>query len=107
MRSVVIRCVCFVAVLLSVIVAGRAQERPAAPASNDPRVGLKPGFRDAGQVARNMELIATLPKPEGFFDPKEPAGPPSAPEGAGRGGRGGNQTPEGAAAAGAPATPEG
>ena len=27
-----------------------------------------------------MELIATLPKPEGFFDPKEPAGVPVGPE---------------------------
>ena len=36
----------------------------------DPRVGLKAGLRDAGDAARNMELVASLPKPEGFFDPK-------------------------------------
>src|SRR5262245_5499181 len=54
-----------------------AQERPA---SNDPRVGLKGGFRDAGVASRNMELIANLPKPEGFFDPRAPAGSISAPE---------------------------
>ena len=53
---------------------GAAQERP------DPRVGLKPGLRDAGQAARNMELVASLPKPEGFYDPKQPAGEPTAPE---------------------------
>jgi hypothetical protein len=53
---------------------GTAQERP------DPRVGLKPGLRDAGQAARNMELVASLPKPEGFYDPKQPAGEPTAPE---------------------------
>src|SRR5699024_6280069 len=44
------------------------------------RVGLKPGLRDAGVAARNMELTATLPRPDGFFDPKKPAGDPSGPE---------------------------
>jgi hypothetical protein len=49
-----------------------AQEaRPAAP---DPRVDLKPGFADAGIAIRNLELMTTLPKPAGFFDPNEPAG---------------------------------
>jgi hypothetical protein len=57
---------------------GRAQERPAA--SSDPRVGLKAGVRDAGVALRNMELVATLPRPEGFFDPKAPAGTPTGPE---------------------------
>ena len=37
--------------------------------SADPRVGLKPGVRNAGVAARNMELVASLPKPRGFFDP--------------------------------------
>ena len=78
-------------------VAAGAQERSA----NDPRIGLKPGFRDAGQAARNMEIVATLPKPDGFFDPKAPAGPPTPPEGRGaRGGRAG--TPD--ANPGAPAS---
>ena len=45
--------------------------------SADPRIGLRAGFRDAGTAVRNMELIASLPKPEGFFDPKSPAGYPS------------------------------
>ena len=27
-----------------------------------------------------MELVTNLPKPEGFFDPKAPAGEPTAPE---------------------------
>jgi len=48
--------------------------------SSDPRVGLKPGLRDAAHAARNMELVASLPKPQGFFDPKQPAGEPTAPE---------------------------
>ena len=46
----------------------------------DPRVGLKPGLRNAGQAARNLELVASLPKPEGFYDPKQPAGEPTGPE---------------------------
>ena len=42
----------------------------------DPRVGLAAGFRDAGEAIWNMELIASLPKPEGFFDPNNPAALP-------------------------------
>jgi hypothetical protein len=79
----------------------------AAQQTHDPRATLKPGFRDAGQAARGMELLTTLPKPEGFFDPASPAGPatpseeqfardynnsaPAQPQPAGeaRGGRGG------------------
>ncbi|MCH7672399.1 MAG: DUF305 domain-containing protein [Proteobacteria bacterium] len=40
----------------------------------DPRVGLAAGFRDAGEAALNMQLIASLPKPPGFFDPDRPSG---------------------------------
>ncbi|MEA3081473.1 MAG: hypothetical protein QOD54_1141, partial [Sphingomonadales bacterium] len=43
---------------------------------DDPRSGLKPGFRDAGQAISNMRVVASLPKPTGFFDPKNPAGLP-------------------------------
>jgi hypothetical protein len=66
---------------------GRAQDgRESAPQqavpqpSSDPRAALKPGLRDAGQVARNLELVAAVPKPKGFFDPASPAGEPTAPE---------------------------
>ena len=45
-------------------------------ASPDPRTTLSAGFRDAGQAASNMELIASLPKPTGFFDPTNPEGNP-------------------------------
>ena len=48
--------------------------------TQDPRVGLKAGFRDAGTAARHMELVANLPKPEGFFHPDAPAGAVTAPE---------------------------
>ena len=61
----------FAAVLLIIAAVGRAQ---------DPRVGLKPGFHDAGVAVHNMELVWSLPRPEGFFDPKAPAGTPNPPE---------------------------
>ncbi len=44
--------------------------------SQDPRATLKAGFRDAGQAASNLALVASLPKPTGFFDPNNPAGLP-------------------------------
>jgi hypothetical protein len=80
MRSVAVSCSCVFAVVLFVALDGLAQQRPMPPAPNDPRVGLKAGFKDAGEAARNMERIATMPKPEGFFDPKAPAGGPTPPE---------------------------
>jgi hypothetical protein len=48
--------------------------------STDPRVNLKAGFQDAGEAASNLERVATLPKPDGFFDPGAPAGRPMTPE---------------------------
>ena len=54
-----------------------AQQRSAA---KDPRVGLKAGFKDAGQAIRNLELVSTLGKPSGFFDPASQAGEAIAPE---------------------------
>ena len=46
--------------------------------SSDPRAGLKPGLKDAEQVISNLRLVASLPKPDGFFDPLNPAKlPPS------------------------------
>ena len=44
--------------------------------SPDPRVNLASGFNDAGQALWNMALVATRPKPEGFYDPNNPAGRP-------------------------------
>ncbi|MEO1251690.1 MAG: DUF305 domain-containing protein [Pseudomonadota bacterium] len=51
--------------------------------SEDPRAGLAAGFKDAGEAIKNLELVASLAKPAGFFDPENPAGvPPKAlPEG--------------------------
>ncbi len=44
--------------------------------SPDPRVQLASGFDDAGQALWNMALVTTRPKPEGFYDPHNPAGRP-------------------------------
>jgi hypothetical protein len=65
--------------LLLAATAARAQDRPAT-ASNDPRVGLKAGYKDAGTAARGMQLIKSIPKPDGFFDPSNPLGTPTPPE---------------------------
>jgi hypothetical protein len=79
MRRIVTRWVgtCVMAATLAVTI-GYAQQPPGA--AKDPRVGLKPGLRDAGEAALNMERVAGLPKPPGFFDPKHPAGEPTGPE---------------------------
>ena len=71
------------AIAMAAIGAGHAQQ-PAGneprPSTTDPRANLKPGFRDAQVATWNLDLVATLPKPEGFFDPSAPAGPISEPE---------------------------
>ena len=46
--------------------------------SPDPRAGLAAGFRDAGEAIHNMELLVSLPKPDGFFDPDNPAALPTS-----------------------------
>jgi hypothetical protein len=72
MRSV--RVLAASAVVAALAVPVGAQTAPSAP---DPRVGLKAGLRDAAVAAHGMELLANMPKPEGFFDPKYPAGEPN------------------------------
>ena len=48
--------------------------------SDDPRAGLSAGFEDAGQALMNLELVASMPKPPGFYDPENPAElPPERP----------------------------
>ena len=42
----------------------------------DPRVALAAGFRNAGEAIWNMSLDVSLPKPNGFFDPANPAALP-------------------------------
>jgi hypothetical protein len=43
--------------------AGTAQEPVA-----DPRIGLRAGWQDAASASRNLELVASTPRPEGFFN---------------------------------------
>src|SRR5436190_21655923 len=74
MKPVVARLLSVVAFSTTLAMAGIAQDKPATSVTNDPRVGLKPGFRDAGQAALGLELVATMGRPAGFFDPKAPAG---------------------------------
>jgi len=69
---------CASAFALILVVEAGAQSP--APAAADPRVGLKPGFRNGGVASRNMELVASMPKPRGFFDPASPGGSPNPPE---------------------------
>src|SRR5207253_2214576 len=71
MKTAANNVICFAALLFIVPADARAQ---------DPGAGLKAGFMDAGVAARNLELVRTLPKPDGFFDPKSPAGTPTPPE---------------------------
>jgi hypothetical protein len=94
MKSVATKVFALAAVVVSLVVAGNAQQKPMDP--NDPRTGLKPGLRDAGVAAKGMELVSTRGRAEGFFDPKNPAGEAMPPE------RPANATP---AAPAAPAPP--
>jgi hypothetical protein len=80
MRTVVTRTLFASVFAMSLFAQGHAQEKTAAANANDPRVGLKAGLHDAGEAAKGMEKIASMPKPDGFFDPKEPAGAPTPPE---------------------------
>jgi len=45
--------------------------------SSDPRAGLAAGLHDAGEAIWNLELVAELPRPAGFFDPDNPKGLPA------------------------------
>ena len=40
----------------------------------DPRVGLKPGEKDAGEAAWNLELVSHMPMAPGFVEPTGPGG---------------------------------
>ncbi len=56
--------------------AAQQAEPPAEPAwewnADDPRIGLAAGWDDAGSAIWNLELVSTLAKPEGFFNPDQP-----------------------------------
>ena len=42
--------------------------------SEDPRAGLDAGLYNAGEAILNLELISSLSKPAGFYDPNNPSG---------------------------------
>ena len=42
----------------------------ATASAQDPRVGLKAGFRDAGEAIKHLTHISHTPKQDGWFDPK-------------------------------------
>src|SRR5690606_11709222 len=46
--------------------------------SSDPRAGLAAGYNNAGQAIENLQLVASLPRPPGFFDPGNPAQLPAS-----------------------------
>ena len=52
--------------------------------STDPRAGLAAGLDDAGQALSNLKLLVSLPKPAGFFDPRNPGRPAAGAHGHGR-----------------------
>ena len=54
---------------LGLCVAGFALNAAAASAQSDPRVGLHAGWWDAQQAARNMTLVGSGKKAEGFYNP--------------------------------------
>jgi hypothetical protein len=81
MKSVTMRVWATAALVCGGLLLGTAQQK--APDPKDPRIGLKAGLKDAGTAARNMELVSNMGRPEGFYDPKAPAGdamPPERPE---------------------------
>jgi len=41
--------------------------------SNDPRIGLRPGLNNAGEAARNLELIGHADRPQNFGNAQNPA----------------------------------
>jgi hypothetical protein len=96
MKLVATRLLSVLAFSTTLAIAGIAQDKPALPLTNDPRVGLKPGFRDAGQAALGLELVATMGRPAGFFDPKAPAGSVMGQRGNSGGRAGDAGTPAGA-----------
>ena len=53
----------------ALLAAAPAAAQPGDPL--DPRIGLSPGWTDAGQAIRGLRLVAHRDKPEGFFNPAQ------------------------------------
>ena len=59
----------FAVTTLVALAAHTAAGQDTAPRS-DPRVGLKPGWTDAGEAISNLRLVAHRSRPEGFVNPQ-------------------------------------
>jgi hypothetical protein len=68
MRVVAKTLLCLSGVLLALMAETGAQQ-PTPSGQPDPRIGLKGGQTDAAFAAKGLDLVANLPKPEGFIDP--------------------------------------
>jgi hypothetical protein len=56
----------------ALVLAGLAAVPAAAQGTaQDPRTGLRAGWMDAGQAARNVELVSHTPRPAGFFNAQD------------------------------------
>ena len=61
------------ALAAALLAAGGADAQRANPGNpNDPRVSLSAGWKDAGQAASNLELVAHRDRPDRFIDPANP-----------------------------------
>src|SRR5690349_20585659 len=64
------------ALAVGAVVCSGALAAPASaqlPSTTDPRVGLSPGFDNAGVAKKGIELLANRPKPPGWGQPGEVA----------------------------------
>ncbi len=66
------RALLLAAALLALTAGAHAQNHTGHTSSDDPRVGLRAGWQDAAEAASNLELVAHVPRPEGFFNPDDP-----------------------------------
>jgi hypothetical protein len=57
--------------LLAVLTAG-AQGDSTAITRDDPRIGLRAGYNDAAEAARNLELVGHAARPQNFGNPQNP-----------------------------------
>ena len=107
MKSVVAGVVCAVgvAVLLGAGIGAQEQPRGHAGSGRSAR-RAQAGLKDAGQAARNLELVSSLPKPPGFFDPKMPAGEPDRARSRSQAGRQTGRQARGQASKPTPSQPE-
>jgi hypothetical protein len=58
--------------LMSGLLAGARAGAEGTQDPNDPRVGLAPGWRDAGEASSNITMRSHRDLPPGFFDPEGP-----------------------------------